>query len=244
MIEQTWRARWKAIAKNYRLRLKNSIQITHFCPNCNATETRNAELEAAIAAYAAQQVGDIEQRRELRTTIEQLERWKREACEVMTKWEAVWDALGRPGKLGRSKAEGALAEVVKLKDAGLCDTDGCSNVVNYSMPGFCNACHNVRISRLFAQRDEARTDAKTARDAMRVYIALCEQEIAAPPNQPEAEQVAVSDAIGDAYEAMKEMVRVGAADEPERLRPSAPPPIRADEAEPVEYSRTGGDGEC
>lgn len=48
---------------------------------------------------------------------ERLHRWKREACEVMTKWEAVWEALGRPGELGRSKAEGALAEVENLRAA-------------------------------------------------------------------------------------------------------------------------------
>lgn len=48
---------------------------------------------------------------------ERLHRWKREACEVMTKWESVWEALGKPGKLGRSKAEGALAEVENLRAA-------------------------------------------------------------------------------------------------------------------------------
>lgn len=46
---------------------------------------------------------------------ERLHRWKREACEVMTKWEAVWESLGRPGELGRSKAEGVLAEAENLR---------------------------------------------------------------------------------------------------------------------------------
>ncbi len=45
----------------------------------------------------------------------QLRQWKREACDVMSKWEKVWEALGRPGKLGRSKAEGALVEVERLR---------------------------------------------------------------------------------------------------------------------------------
>lgn len=41
----------------------------------------------------------------------QLRKWKAEAAEVLMKWEAVWQALGRPGPLGRSKAENSLAEV-------------------------------------------------------------------------------------------------------------------------------------
>ena len=45
----------------------------NYCANCEATETRIAEREAAIAAYAAQQVGDIEERHLLRKEIKRLE---------------------------------------------------------------------------------------------------------------------------------------------------------------------------
>lgn len=47
--------------------------------------------------------------------IARLRQWKQDACNVMTKWEKVWEALGRPGKLGRSKADGALVEVERLR---------------------------------------------------------------------------------------------------------------------------------
>lgn len=47
-------------------------QVANFCANCETTELHNAELEAAIAAYAAQQVGDIEQRRELRAQLQHI----------------------------------------------------------------------------------------------------------------------------------------------------------------------------
>ncbi len=42
--EQSWRARWKAIAKYYRRLYQHPV--TSFCPNCNANETRNAEHDA------------------------------------------------------------------------------------------------------------------------------------------------------------------------------------------------------
>ena len=38
--------------------------------------------------------------------------WKSEAIEVIAAWEQVWDALGRPGRLGQSKAAAALAVIV------------------------------------------------------------------------------------------------------------------------------------
>lgn len=37
-----------------------------------------------------------------------LRQWKREAITVLTAWEAVWEAAGRPGRLGQSKAEAML----------------------------------------------------------------------------------------------------------------------------------------
>ena len=40
-----------------------------------------------------------------------LEGWKSEAMEVLTKWDEVFDALDKPGALGASKADAALAEV-------------------------------------------------------------------------------------------------------------------------------------
>ena len=43
--------------------------------------------------------------------IERLRAWKAEAIEVIRSWEQVWEALGRPGRLGESKAVAVLHAV-------------------------------------------------------------------------------------------------------------------------------------
>lgn len=43
--------------------------------------------------------------------IEALRAWKAEATEVIGSWEQVWEALGRPGRLGESKAAAVLRAV-------------------------------------------------------------------------------------------------------------------------------------
>ena len=40
--------------------------------------------------------------------IERLRAWKAEATEVLATWENVWEAVGRPGELGASKAQACL----------------------------------------------------------------------------------------------------------------------------------------
>ena len=40
-----------------------------------------------------------------REQMARLEAWKAEAVEVLGQWEQVWEAAGRPGPLGGSKAE-------------------------------------------------------------------------------------------------------------------------------------------
>lgn len=37
--------------------------------------------------------------------IDRLRRWKAEATQVIDEWDRVWDAAGRPGPLGETKAE-------------------------------------------------------------------------------------------------------------------------------------------
>lgn len=46
---------------------------------------------------------------------ERLRRWKAEATEVIAEWEKVHEALGRPGRLGQSKAAASEAEVLSLQ---------------------------------------------------------------------------------------------------------------------------------
>lgn len=52
---------------------------------------------------------------ELEAEIERLRGWKESAMSVMAEWDAVFEALGRPGPLGGSKATSALAEVERLR---------------------------------------------------------------------------------------------------------------------------------
>jgi hypothetical protein len=49
-----------------------------------------------------------------------LRRWRAEAIEVLNEWEQVWEAAGRPGPLGSSKARavGALFASTPENTAG------------------------------------------------------------------------------------------------------------------------------
>ncbi len=47
----------------------------------------------------------VMQRPPLADELAQLRAWKAEAMEVLGQWERVWEAAGRPGPLGGSKAE-------------------------------------------------------------------------------------------------------------------------------------------
>jgi hypothetical protein len=53
-----------------------------------------------------------------RTEIDRLRRWKAEAMAVLGDWEKVYEALGRPGQLGESKAKASEAEVLRLLARG------------------------------------------------------------------------------------------------------------------------------
>lgn len=45
---------------------------------------------------------------------ERLRQWKAEALVVLAQWDEVWDALGRPGGLGESRAEASKAKVLRI----------------------------------------------------------------------------------------------------------------------------------
>lgn len=51
---------------------------------------------------------------ELLDEVERLRAWKREALAVLAAWDQVWEALGRPGGLGESKAAASVREVERL----------------------------------------------------------------------------------------------------------------------------------
>lgn len=54
---------------------------------------------------------------ELLAEVDHLRAWKAEAMAVHVEWEATWQAAGRPGRLGGSKAVGVREEVERLRAA-------------------------------------------------------------------------------------------------------------------------------
>ena len=52
---------------------------------------------------------------QLDSAAQDLLRWKDEALTVLSQWEKVWQAAGRPGPLGRSMAENTADEIARLK---------------------------------------------------------------------------------------------------------------------------------
>jgi len=69
--------------------------------------TAVAALEPYIAARIAAET------EALRREVERLTRWKAEAMEVLSGWEAVYEDLGSPGNLGDRKHEAVRCEVAK-----------------------------------------------------------------------------------------------------------------------------------
>lgn len=72
---------------------------------------------------------------EARAELERLRAWKAEALEVLTGWERVWEAAGRPGRPGSSKAESVRGFIEASRPAptapwdeggcfGHCDPEG------------------------------------------------------------------------------------------------------------------------
>ena len=74
------------------------------CRNCRTLDQWKAEEQLLRDELEAQA-----------TRITELERWKAEALVVLGQWDEVWEALGRPGPLGSSKAVEALTEAHRLR---------------------------------------------------------------------------------------------------------------------------------
>lgn len=77
------------------------------------SDERLAEIEA-IAYYAPSAV--VEKAfLDMLAEVHRLRRWQAEALAVHADWEATWEAAGRPGMLGRPKAEGVREEIARLR---------------------------------------------------------------------------------------------------------------------------------
>lgn len=51
----------------------------------------------------------------LRDEIDRLQQWKREATIVIERWDALWDLLGQPGRIGEFRQTGVHDEIVALR---------------------------------------------------------------------------------------------------------------------------------
>lgn len=64
------------------------------------------ELQRITMGIGVEVIDDAEVQAEAALDeIARLRRWKAEAIDVLAAWELVWDAAGRPGRPGQSKAE-------------------------------------------------------------------------------------------------------------------------------------------
>lgn len=78
-------------------------------------EHPECEEFAAVVAPAVERIlGARLSAREPDNEAESLRRWKAEATQVLDEWDRVWDALGKPGALGSSRALSSLAAVERL----------------------------------------------------------------------------------------------------------------------------------
>jgi len=68
-----------------------------------------AEMADEIDRLRAQNDGLANIGLRLTETIDRMQKWKTEALQVLGEWERVWEAAGRPGTLGSSKADSVRA---------------------------------------------------------------------------------------------------------------------------------------
>jgi hypothetical protein len=67
------------------------------------------QLRSALDAFSAE--------------FDRLQAWNAEAAAALAAWEQVWEAAGRPGRLGTSKPEQTAAEVLRLRAAVVTQAD-------------------------------------------------------------------------------------------------------------------------
>lgn len=75
------------------------------------SESENDRVEPNHEAIV---LAEMHSAKALSAEIESLRRWKAEAMEVLSGWERVWEALGRPGPLGEFKSASSLRAVERL----------------------------------------------------------------------------------------------------------------------------------
>lgn len=102
----------------------------HFGPDAEAVAER---ILAAINGDTVPAPTLPESPEDLGGLVTRLWQWKAEATEVIAGWERVWDAMGRPGQLGRSKSDGCLEALGRQAAASTLATVTCPE-------GTCDGC--------------------------------------------------------------------------------------------------------
>jgi hypothetical protein len=93
----------------------NYADAIHDALHAAADEIESLERQMAVdrAFYEL----TVKERDYERVKCDRLEKWKAEAIEVLNEWDEVWQVLGRPGRLGSSKASGVKAAVLAAQEA-------------------------------------------------------------------------------------------------------------------------------
>lgn len=73
---------------------------------------------------------------------DRLQRWKTEAMLVLGKWEEAWEAAGKPGDLGSSKAESTRKYIWKMRE---CAAELASALEHYTRGGGAVGREAVRL---------------------------------------------------------------------------------------------------
>ena len=85
-----------------------------YCPCAFACHTASNPCSLSCAFHHEDRW--LEDAARLAAHVAELERWKQEAIVVLGEWDEVHIALGKPGRLGESKALASAARVAELRD--------------------------------------------------------------------------------------------------------------------------------
>lgn len=94
--------------------LKQLIQIGMPENNGFGGSLTDEQMAQWLFTYAQERKADKARYDFFRAEVAALRGWKESAASLLSQWDEVWIALGRPGELGASKAEESLKAVVSL----------------------------------------------------------------------------------------------------------------------------------
>lgn len=107
------------------------------------------QLRGALHDHEKMLAAEVERRERTEKERDALRNWKTSAMNVLAEWDTAWEAAGRPGKLGSSKAAATTSEIATLKrqlaeperpaEGQYFCLGGCHNTVSHKLK-MCNSC--------------------------------------------------------------------------------------------------------